>query len=62
MLANWVIPNTLVDLNAHLFDKKLEEMMVKMKQKNVVSPNFFKNLLFELCQRNLMASNMITFM
>jgi hypothetical protein len=35
-LANWVIPNNLVDPNANLFDEKLKEMMVKMKQKTLV--------------------------
>jgi hypothetical protein len=35
-LANWVIPNSLVDPNANLFVEKLKEMMVKMKQKTLV--------------------------
>jgi len=46
-LANWVILNNLVDPNANLFDEKLEDMMVKMKQKNVGGHIFF-HFLFEL--------------
>ncbi len=59
-LANWVIPNSLVDPNANLFDEKLKEMMVKMKQKTLVV--LFSFISFFICFHKKKGHNIFVMM